>query len=101
MEQALINLIKNAWEACSGKQCPEIKVDISKNDYQRPVIIVSDNGCGILPEVTDKIFVPFFTTKPGGSGIGLSICRQIIVSHGGNIRVDSEPDKGTRIILSF
>jgi nitrogen fixation/metabolism regulation signal transduction histidine kinase len=101
MEQVLINLIKNAWEACAGNRSPEIKIHISKNEYQRPVIVVSDNGCGILPEVMDKIFVPFFTTKAGGSGIGLSICRHILISHGGNITVESEPDKGTRISLSF
>jgi len=101
IEQVLINLIKNAWEAYERNQSPEIKVHISKNEYQRPVIVVSDNGCGILPEVLDKIFVPFFTTKQGGSGIGLSICRQIMVSHGGNIKVESEPDKGTRVVLNF
>ena len=101
MEQVLINLVKNAWEACIRQQSPEIKIRISKNEYQRPVIVVSDNGCGILPDVLDKIFVPFFTTKTGGSGIGLSICRQILISHGGNIMVESEPDKGTRVVLHF
>jgi nitrogen fixation/metabolism regulation signal transduction histidine kinase len=101
MEQVLINLIKNAWEACTLKQSPKVIVQLSKNVYQRPVIVVSDNGCGILPEVMDKIFVPFFTTKSGGSGIGLSICRQIMVSHGGNITVESEPDNGTRVVLNF
>ena len=101
MEQVLINLIKNAWEACARNQSPEVEVHISKNEYRRPVIVVSDNGCGILPEVLDKIFVPFFTTKTGGSGIGLSICRQIMISHDGNITVESEPDKGTRVVLSF
>jgi nitrogen fixation/metabolism regulation signal transduction histidine kinase len=101
MEQVLINLIKNAQEACFGNQSPDIKVFISKNEYQRPVIVVSDNGCGILPDVLDKIFVPFFTTKAGGSGIGLSICRQILISHGGTMMVESEPDKGTRVILGL
>ena len=101
MEQVLINLIKNAWEACSQNQSPDIKVFIHKNEYQKPVIIVSDNGCGILPDVMDRIFVPFFTTKTGGSGIGLSICRQILIAHGGNIMVESEPDKGTRVVLSL
>ena len=101
IEQALINLIKNAWEACVRNQFPDIKVNISKNEYQRPVIVVSDNGCGILPEVMNKIFVPFYTTRPGGSGIGLSICRQIMVSHGGNITIESEPDKGTRVVLNL
>jgi len=101
IEQVLINLIKNAREATVRMQSPEIKVHIYKNEYQKPVIVVSDNGCGILPDVLDKIFVPFFTTKTGGSGIGLSICRQIMVSHGGNITVESEPNKGTRVILSL
>ena len=101
MEQVLINLVKNAWDACARKASPEICVHITKNAYQHPVIVVSDNGCGILPEVIDKIFVPFFTTKAGGSGIGLSICRQIIVSHNGTITVESEPDKGARVIMSF
>ena len=101
IEQVLINLLKNAHEACDGKQSTDIKVHISKNEYQRPVIIVSDNGCGILPDVLDKIFVPFFTTKAGGSGIGLSICRQILISHGGNMTVESEPDKGTKVVMNL
>ena len=101
MEQVLINLIKNAWEACQRIESPEVKVNIYKNAYQNPVIVVSDNGCGILPDVQDKIFVPFFTTKSGGSGIGLSICRQILILHGGNITFESEPGKGTRLIMSF
>jgi len=101
MEQVLINLLKNAWESSVSEQPPKVKVHISKNEYQRPVIVVSDNGCGILPEVMDRIFIPFFTTKSGGSGIGLSICRQILISHGGNIMVESEPDKGTRVVLNL
>ena len=101
MEQVFINIIKNASEACTWQPSPEIKVHIYKNAFQNPVIVVSDNGCGILPDVQDKIFVPFFTTKAGGSGIGLSICRQIIVSHGGNITVESEPNQGARVIMSL
>jgi len=101
IEQVLINLIKNAWESCDRNQSPEVNVRISKNEYYRPVIVVSDNGCGILPDVLDKIFVPFYTTKSGGSGIGLSICRQILISHGGSIAVKSEPEKGTHFILYF
>jgi nitrogen fixation/metabolism regulation signal transduction histidine kinase len=99
MEQVLINLIKNAREACAEVQTPDIKVYISKNEYQRPVIVVSDNGYGILPGVMDQIFVPFFTTKAGGSGIGLNICRQILISHGGNITVESKPGTGTKVTL--
>ena len=101
MEQVLINLIKNAWEACQKTQQPDIQTVITKNEYQRPVIAISDNGSGILPEVLDKIFVPFFTTKQGGSGIGLSICRQIVNAHGGTISVSSQPGKGSCFIIRF
>jgi nitrogen fixation/metabolism regulation signal transduction histidine kinase len=96
MEQVLINLIKNACEAAppGGRQV-RVEVHISRNEYQRPIVKVSDNGEGIQPEVMDKIFVPFFTTKPHGSGIGLSICRQIVNLHGGHLSVQSEPDKGS------
>jgi len=101
LEQVFINLLKNAWEACSLTAKPEVKVEIYRNAYHNPVIVVSDNGCGILPGIQDKVFVPFFTTKSGGSGIGLSICRQILILHNGSITIESEPGKGTRIIMSF
>ena len=65
------------------------------------VITVSDNGYGIVPEAMDKVFVPFFTTKQGGSGIGLSVCRQIMNRHGGSISVISEEEKGTTFTLQF
>lgn len=95
MEQVLINLIKNACESVSSGKPVSVRVTVSKNEYQRPLIRVSDNGEGILPDVMDQIFVPFFTTKINGSGIGLSICRQIINLHGGTISVQSDPDKGS------
>jgi signal transduction histidine kinase len=80
---------------------PEIIVETRKNEYQKPVITISDNGYGIIPDVMDKIFVPFFTTKTGGSGIGLTICRQIMNLHHGSITVESEVDKGTKVTLRF
>jgi signal transduction histidine kinase len=95
MEQVLINLIKNACESSFSDKPVAVKVSISKNEYQRPLIKVYDTGEGILPEVMDKIFVPFFTTKTNGSGIGLSICRQIVNLHGGVISAQSEPGKGS------
>ena len=101
VEQVLINLLKNAWEACCDVSVPEITVNIHKNDYQRPVVTITDNGCGIVPDVFDKVFVPFFTTKTGGSGIGLSICRQIMNLHHGNISIESEVDRGTTVTLQF
>ena len=65
------------------------------------IISVIDNGSGIVPEVIDKVFVPFFTTKSKGSGIGLSLCRQIMNRHGGSISVISEEEKGTTFTLQF
>ena len=101
MEQILINLVKNAWEACCDFAQPNVNIDVYKNEYQKPVIIISDNGCGVVPEALDKVFVPFFTTKTGGSGIGLSICRQIMNLHHGNISIESKVDKGTKVMLRF
>lgn len=99
MEQVLINLIKNAWQAAYKKPDPEIKIMIEKDEFQRPVITITDNGVGILPDVVDKIFIPFFTTKKEGSGIGLSICRQIITAHGGTIEASSRPEEGTTFTI--
>lgn len=100
MEQVFLNLLKNAREACSKQPQPEVEVcaDPLANGIR---FTVSDNGEGILPEVKERIFVPFFTTKPNGSGIGLSLCRQIVSLHGGRIYVESAPGKGSRFIVEF
>ena len=95
IEQVLINLIKNAEEASGTRETPVITVFAGLDNNQRPQISVTDNGVGILPEVRNRIFIPFFTTKKNGSGIGLSICKQIIHAHGGNISVVSTPDEGS------
>lgn len=101
IEQVMINLIKNAWEASSVREEPIVDVEISINEYQKPVIFISDNGYGIPDELLDKIFIPFFTTKKDGSGIGLSICRQIINAHGGTISVQPEGDMGSRFTIKL
>lgn len=101
IEQVLINLLKNASEACEKQPVPEValKAGIAKNgDIE---LCVTDNGPGILPQVMDKIFIPFFTTKQGGSGIGLSLCRQIISRHGGNIRAENRPEGGCAIHIQL
>ena len=106
IEQVLINLVRNAREACNAvewNECigPRIEVSVSHHPEWRVAISVADNGEGILPEVLDKIFVPFFTTKEGGSGIGLSLCRQIMHLHGGSITATSPPGTGTCFTLLF
>ena len=100
IEQVLINLIKNAIEACTDTTKGEIEVKAFRKDGAS-VITIHDNGRGIVPEAIDKIFVPFYTTTPGGSGIGLSLCRQIINHHDGSISVFSEEEKGTTFSISF
>lgn len=98
MEQVFLNLLKNAREACAEKTDPEIIV-AAASAGNRLVFTVRDNGMGVLPEVIDRVFVPFFTTKPSGSGIGLSICKQIVALHGGHISVESENGKGSCFYL--
>lgn len=100
IEQVLINLLKNACEACDRRTEKEIKIKIVSTTINK-AITISDNGEGILPDVMDKIFVPFFTTKTSGSGIGLSLCKQIMTLHDGSINVKSESGKGSCFILTF
>lgn len=101
IEQVLINLLRNAREACGKQTDKNIRVKLKTSADGLKTLSVSDNGEGILPDVLDKIFVPFFTTKTSGSGIGLSLCKQIITLHEGSINVKSEPGKGSDFILTF
>ena len=101
IEQVLINIIKNAIEACAEVPSPQIQVKSSVSETGTVSIAVSDNGPGILPNVLDKIFIPFFTTKENGSGIGLSLCKQIMHLHGGNITASSTPEQGSEFTLFF
>ena len=102
IEQVLINLVKNAREACMDVSHPKITICTHYDEYLKIYLLsVSDNGKGILPEVLDRIFVPFFTTKPTGSGIGLSICKQTMMLHGGSISVVSIPGQQTTFTLKF
>ena len=101
LEQVMINMVKNAIQALSNRDDPKIVIKAFINKRGRLTIQVKDNGQGILKEVLDKIFIPFFTTKPKGSGIGLSLSRQIMRLHGGTITANSEPDTGTTFTLTF
>ena len=100
IEQVLINLILNARDACEGK--PDSQVSISAQKLRDSILIkIIDNGKGIPAEILDTIFVPFFSTKKTGSGIGLSISKQIMMLHNGRIQVMSEEGKGTVVSLIF
>lgn len=101
LEQVIINLLKNAIHALDGKENQQITMKAFLNKRGRVTIQVVDNGEGILPEVLDKIFIPFFTTKPKGSGIGLSLSRQIMRLHAGSITAYSTPGHGTTFTLTF
>jgi two-component system, NtrC family, nitrogen regulation sensor histidine kinase NtrY len=101
LEQVLINLIKNAMEAVQEKEQRQVVVRANLDERSRVCIEVQDNGEGMTPEATTKIFIPFFTTKQSGSGIGLSLSRQIMRLHKGSISVQSELHKGTTFMLRF
>lgn len=99
--QILINLVKNAIQAFGDEPQKTIQLKGYVNDKLRPVISVKDNGPGIEPEAMEKVFIPFFTTKKSGSGIGLSLSRQIMRQHQGTLTVSSVVQKGTEFFLRF
>jgi two-component system nitrogen regulation sensor histidine kinase NtrY len=101
IEQVLINLIKNAFQAFDEQTNRIVEVSASLSDKSRPIISVKDNGNGIDEEAIEKIFIPFFTTKKTGSGIGLSLSRQIMRKHQGTLSVKSKLDEGTEFQMKF
>lgn len=101
IEQVLINLIKNAQEALSNHPNPSIELSAGINSDGHTYIQITDNGSGIAPDTLERIFIPFFTTKPAGSGIGLSLSRQIMHMHHGNLNAVSETGKGSKFTLTF
>ncbi|HZH54275.1 MAG TPA: HAMP domain-containing sensor histidine kinase, partial [Sphingobacteriaceae bacterium] len=100
IEQVLINIILNAMDAVKDVGEPYIGLQVVEVDG-RVQIRVKDNGVGIPEELRDQIFTPFFTTKKSGNGIGLTLSKQIMLLHGGNIFLDSEPGKGTTVRMQF
>jgi len=100
IEQVLINLLKNAIEALGETENPQLRL-IGRYDENAIKIEVSDNGPGIIKEALEHIFVPFYTTKRTGSGIGLSLSRQIMQMHNGSLSVESEPDIKTVFTMKF
>lgn len=101
IEQVIINLMLNAIEAVKDKPNPKIILSASQDFEKKPLIKVADNGQGMTQELVDKIFIPFFSTKKTGSGIGLSLCKQIMMLHKGNVYVQSKEGEGTVFYLQF
>jgi two-component system nitrogen regulation sensor histidine kinase NtrY len=101
MEQVLINLLVNSIEAVKEKEHPKIILSAGIAPNKKVVLKISDNGSGMTEEVLDKIFIPFFSTKKNGSGIGLSLCKQIVMLHRGTIQVQSKEGEGTSFALQF
>jgi signal transduction histidine kinase len=100
IEQVLINLLVNAIEAVKDKEEPRITLS-AENTGAKTVVKVSDNGSGMPPEIVEKIFIPFFSTRKTGSGIGLSLCKQIMLLHKGNIQVQSSEGLGSSFLMTF
>jgi len=101
LEPVLLNLLRNAFHACVAIDKPEIKLSARLNRRNNVVIEVADNGHGIPTELAKKIFVPFFTTKETGSGVGLALARQVMIAHGGFIRLHNNDSGGATFSLTF
>ena len=100
VEQVLINLITNSIHALKDRIDPQISLTVI-DEGQHLVMEVCDNGRGISEKELNEIFIPFFSTKKDGSGIGLSLSKQIMSLHGGTIKVKSKPGEGATFYLSF
>ncbi|MBW5827045.1 two-component system sensor histidine kinase AtoS [Yersinia kristensenii] len=97
LKQVLLNILINAVQSITARGEIIIKTQTLDDNYQQ--ITVKDNGCGIADDIKSKVFDPFYTTKPSGTGLGLSISQRIIASHDGDIRLESQPNKGTTFII--
>ncbi|MDR0230834.1 MAG: HAMP domain-containing histidine kinase [Dysgonamonadaceae bacterium] len=101
MEQVFINFITNATHAVKDKPEPQIILFSGITTEGETYITVADNGCGIPPENRDKIFIPFFSTKKNGSGIGLSLSREIVKLHNGRLQIQSRDGEGSAFTVLF
>jgi signal transduction histidine kinase len=101
LDQALINLVRNAIEALRDTAEGRIVLSAQRDPDGRIAIAVVDNGPGISPDQREKIFVPFFTTKRQGSGVGLTLVRQIATAHDATVDVSDTPGGGATVSLRF
>lgn len=101
IEQVIINFVTNATYAVKEKENPEIHLFSGCDNEGHPYITVADNGCGISDTIRDKIFIPFFSSKKNGNGIGLSISREIVKLHNGKLHVQSQEGAGSAFTVLF
>lgn len=101
LEPVLLNLLRNAWQATTDVPNPRITLTARLNRRGHVVIEVSDNGPGVPGDLTRKIFVPFFTTKEGGSGVGLALTRQVMIAHQGFVTLGESDEGGAKFCLIF
>jgi two-component system, LuxR family, sensor kinase FixL len=95
IQQVVVNLIRNAIEAMEESQRRELEISAAMLEDGAVGISIIDTGPGIAPEIADRLFQPFVTTKAQGMGVGLSICRSIVESHGGRLWVETNPEGGS------
>jgi len=101
LDQAVINLLRNAADAAASRDDPQVWLGARLSERGRPVIEIADNGPGVDESLGDRIFLPFFTTKPEGSGIGLALARQVMLVHKGAITATARPGGGALFRLTF
>ncbi|NBC81962.1 MAG: hypothetical protein GVY19_01140 [Bacteroidetes bacterium] len=101
LNQVMLNLVMNSVDALEGREEKKIAIKVNLGSDGKTVITTSDNGKGLTDEDLERVFVPFFTTKDNGNGIGLSLAKQILKLHGGVISMRSKPDKGTQVMITI
>lgn len=101
IEQVIINLLKNAEHAVAQSRAKQVTIKGFINQRGNPVIEIIDTGCGMNSETAKNAFVPFYTTKRDGSGVGLALTRQVMLAHGGQVALQTQPDKGSSFSLIF
>ncbi|MFG6463315.1 sensor histidine kinase [Roseateles sp. DXS20W] len=101
LEQVLINLAQNALQACAGRPSPQLLIEARLSRGARLRLTVADNGPGVPPGLEQRIFTPFFTTRDGGSGVGLAVVRQLVHGLGGTVRHAKRPGGGACFVLTF
>lgn len=99
MNQVMVNILRNSLDALP-EEAGKVEIILTISD-SRPYLTIKDNGSGMTQDSLNNLFIPFFTTKPQGSGVGLSISRQIIRKHSGEIRIQSQEGKGTAVSISL